>query len=219
MLVLSQKQKILIAITATVWTLALVIQSQKINPLSKTDLNISLKTLPNTVRITIDKDAFNLGDYVDTPVIIPVKPGRHKIKIARDGFTFQTLIAEGAAGDYVTFNDIELQRRPGIDFRPIEIVGDSLSSPYFVEVDQGLARGFTPLTSSDIPAAGTHIVEVFPQWPQKNGRGRCSYTTSNTQKMNTPQNPVRIEIKRQGTKLKLMGCDTFKQKNSDPASH
>ncbi|MHA0111329.1 PEGA domain-containing protein, partial [Klebsiella pneumoniae] len=54
---------------------------------AKATLTISLATKPTNVRVTIDRVKIDGGSYIDTPTKISLNPGRHEIKIARDGYT------------------------------------------------------------------------------------------------------------------------------------
>ena len=169
--------------------------------MARTSATLNIETEPMRVRITIDSDKAEGGAYIDTPTQITLHPGRHKLKIARDGFVTQQLTIDAESGDALNLDDIMLVRMAGVALGSAEITSED--TPLNCEIDDGFVRGITPMTAPDLQAGQVHQVTCFPKWPGHEGAVKCKFTPTVTGDIAV----THLKLKNKNGKLKISGCD------------
>ena len=191
----------IISITACVWAAVILIGSSKQQLMARASATLNIETEPMSVRITVDSDKAEGGAYIDTPTQITLHPGRHKLKIARDGFVTQQLTIDAEAGDALNMDDIMLVRSAGTPLASAEITSED--TPLNCEIDDGFARGVTPLTAPDLLAGQVHQLTCFPKWPGREGAVKCKFTPAMTGEVAV----AHLKLKNKNGKFKISGCD------------
>ncbi len=199
------RQSLLIAVTAFVWVAALAASVGRFKLAAKPPLVIALGTTPTGIRITVDGEKQFEGNYVETPVKVNMAPGRHKLKISRDGYVAHLVSVEGDSGETFRMDDVVLQRNGNYAFATVELSGQPGDQPVHVEIDDGLARGETPVNFSDLTADQPHVLAVYPKWPDKEPRYRCKFLLPSGTDEESPALTVRLKV--HGTKIKATNCD------------
>jgi hypothetical protein len=203
----------IVSITACVWTAVIFVGSGKQQLLARASATLNIETEPMSVHITVDSDKAENGGYIDTPTQIMLHPGRHKLKISRDGFVTQQLTIDAEAGDAVNMDDIMLVRIAGAPLASVEITSED--TPINCEIDDGFARGVTPLTAPDLLAGQPHQLSCYPKWPSREGAAKCKFTPTSTGTgagtgAGTGTGDVAVahlKLKNKNGKLKISGCD------------
>ena len=191
----------IISITACVWTAVIFVGSSKQQLLARASATLNIETEPMSVRITVDSDKAESGAYIDTPTQIMLHPGRHKLKISRDGFVTQQLTIDAEAGDALNMDDIMLVRIAGTPLASAEITSDDV--PLNCDIDDGFARGVTPMTAPDLLAGQPHQLTCFPKWPGREGAVKCKFTPT----MIGDIAVAHLKLKNKNGKFKISGCD------------
>ncbi len=199
------RRTLLISATVFVWVTAGAASVWRFKLAAKPPLTISLGTSPRSVRITVDGEKQFDGLYVETPVKVSMPPGRHKLKISRDGFIAHLVSVEGDSGETFRMEDVVLQRNGNFAFATIDISTQAGEPPVHVEIDDGLASGDTPLVASELTADQTHILSVYPKWPDKDLRFRCRFTPPAAGDEESPSVHVRLRVR--GVKVRASNCD------------
>jgi hypothetical protein len=156
-----------------------------------------------SVRITVDSEKAEGGAYIDTPTQIMLHPGRHKLKIARDGFVTQQLTIDAEAGDALNMDDIMLVRVAGTLLANVEITSED--APLNCDIDDGFARGITPMTAPDLLAGQPHQLSCYPKWPSREGGVKCKFTPTSTGTGDVAV--AHLKLKNKNGKFKISGCD------------
>lgn len=195
----------LITATTFVWLAAGVVSVGKFRLAAKPPLVISLGTTPANVRIFIDGDKQYEGAYVETPLKVNMPPGKHKLKISREGFIAHLVSVEGESGEVFRMEDVVLQRNANFNFGSLEVTADA-AAPVQVEVDEGLERGETPLTAVDLVTEQPHVLTVYPKWPEKDAKYRCKFAFPNAEDGSEPT--YQIQLKMKGGRVRsAAGCE------------
>lgn len=199
----------LAVLTALVWLLALANSAYRFKLSAKAQITVSLTAKPEAVRVMIDGDRQFDGNYVTTPVKILVPPGRHKIKILRDGYVAHVVSVEGDSGEQFKMDDVVLQRNPDLIFVRVIVIADGLveGAPY-AEIDDGLARGDLPLETAEVTGFSEHVLAVYPKGKGSEAKLRCKFTPQGDQ---APEYQIRIKIKGDQAKA-VSGCEKTSKK-------
>lgn len=165
----------LILIASAIWVLAGLTAFIKTNLSAGQKWTITLVTEPRTVRININGAPYEKAQYVVTPIKLAIKPGKTKLKIIREGYKSHVTNLEKLETDKIMLKDINLAKKDDVEFVPIEVTGDKISKPYYVEIDRGLFQGETPLVANDLPSRGRHTLELFPNGPKTTPKILCTF--------------------------------------------
>lgn len=206
----AQRRTILIFATAFVWLAAGAASVGKFKLAAKPPLVISLATTPANVKIFIDNQPQYEGAYVETPTKVNMAPGKHKLKISREGFIAHLVSVEGDSGETFRMEDVVLQRNANFNFGSVEITSESTQALH-VEVDDGIERGETPVTAPDLTTDQQHFIAAFPKWPEKEPRFRCKFAFPNPEDQGEPT--VQVHFKVKGGRVKAVtGCEKVNKK-------
>ncbi len=188
-------QKHLIYATVAIWGLTLVTALLKTTLFARRLGTVTLVSEPKIVRININGVPHQNGRYLETPVSLELEPGKTKLKIMREGYQNYVANLEMNAGAKVTLSEVRLVPKGAGQFVPIEVTGDRISKPYYVEIDKGLLKGETPLVADNLPRKGKHILEVFPQGPRSRVKIRCTFALAEPgHKGSKGANKIKIKI-------------------------
>ena len=164
-------------ITALVWAAAFANSTYRFKLSAKAQIGVSLTTKPDAVRLTIDGERQFNGAYAVTPLKIAVPPGRHKLKIFRDGYVAHVVTVEGDSGEQFKMDDVVLQKNPDLTFGHVEISADGpTDGAVYVEVDDGLVRGDLPLQTDELTSFSEHTLAIYPKGRQGEAKLRCRFT-------------------------------------------
>ncbi len=204
------RRTILIIATAFVWLAAGAASVGKFKLAAKAPLVISLGTTPVNVKISIDGQPQEGGAYVETPLKVNMAPGKHKLKISREGFIAHLVSVEGDSGETFRMEDVVLQRNANFNFGSVEVTSEGVNALH-VDVDEGADKGETPLTAPDLTTDQAHVLTVFPKWPEKEPRFRCKFAFPNPDDSAEPT--VSVHFKFQAGRLKsVTGCEKISKK-------
>jgi hypothetical protein len=191
-----------------IWVLAVVTALLKITFSGSQLVTVSLVSDPKIVRININGLPYQNAQYLETPLSLEVKPGKIKLKIMREGYQNYVTNLEKSEGENVTLSEVRLIPKEGTQFASIEVTGDRISKPYYVEINRGLFRGETPMVADNFPRNGKHILEVFPQGPGTKPRTRCTFALGEQSSKGSPgadKIKIRISMQPDGT-YHFTGC-------------
>ncbi len=200
----TQRRVALITLTTLVWGAALTNSFYKFKLSAKSGISVSLTTKPEHVRVSVDSERQFDGAYVQTPVKIAVPPGRHRIKVARDGYVAHVVTVEGDSGDVFKMDDVVLQKNPDLIFARVivEATYEGIEARAFVEIDEGLVRGETPLTTHELTLGSEHSLLVYPKGKDVDVKFRCRFTPPG--EMDGAEHAIKIKITRDA--VKATGC-------------
>jgi hypothetical protein len=165
----------LILLTFAVWAAAVVVKVNGIKLTARAPVTIQLATKPSSVRVTVDGEKQAGGAYLQTPTSLTTPPGRHRLKISRDGYVAHVMTVEGDPGEAFKMEDIVLQALPEARFVTVEVQVQA-ALPMYVEIDEGHDAGQAPLTSEDLEEGKPHTLVVYPAWPEREPRFTCKFT-------------------------------------------
>ena len=202
----SSRQKVLAFATAGVWALAIAASFYRFKLSAKALVTVELAAKPAAVRIQIDGVKAAAGAYVETPFKLTLAPGRHRLKISREGYIGQLVTVEGQAGDVYHMEDVVLQQNPDGSYATVQIstLGKK-APPTHVELDDGFAGGDTPLTVSDLTADTSHYLVVYPRWPDRDVKARCRFSPPPAEGED-PSLVLKFRL-RGGKVTKFVGCE------------
>jgi len=155
----------LFGLNLAVWSLNLMMATGTLRLAAKTGIPVNVDTQPARVKLTIDGNLYKDSDisngWVQSPGVVYLPAGQHKITLERPGYvphTFKALTLPG--GEPL---EIKTQLEPFIDTtNEIEIRGeDNNTEDVIAIVDQGLEMGPMPLTTNDL-TPGLHSIEIRP---------------------------------------------------------
>ena len=98
-------------------------------------------------------------------------------------------------------DDIMLVRIAGTPLASAEITSDDV--PLNCDIDDGFARGVTPMTAPDLLAGQPHQLTCFPKWPGREGAVKCKFTPT----MIGDIAVAHLKLKNKNGKFKISGCD------------
>jgi hypothetical protein len=210
------KHRILTLLNIGVWSSVVAVGAGKVTLFAKPAVSVSLMTTPSAVRISVDGKKIENGQYLESPITFPVSTGKHKLKIARDGFVTHIVSIEGESGESLNLNNVVLQPLQSATFTTVSVTSKDPSLPLHADINDGIGRGELPLKISDIQAQVTHILSVYPEWPKKTPRLRCRF---NPPVSVDPDAPYMIEVQVRGGRLKAAGCQTLKAESQRARGH
>ena len=203
------RRVLLMTVTALVWVAALVNSTYKFRLAAKAAVMVSLTTKPDTVVVTVDGERQFEGGYVVTPLKLGVPPGKHKIKMARDGYIAHVVTVEGDNGEQFKMDDVVLQKNPDIAFAHVTVEGPVPA--VYAEIDDGLVRGETPLSTSDVTLGSEHRLTIYP-------RGKADLDVKWTCRFTPPIDVAdyAIRVKTKGNLVKASACEKSGEKAKKP---
>lgn len=204
----STQRMILIPMTIGVWTAVAIVASTKFKLAARSPLTLSIGVRPQPVKVLVDGERHGDGAYVETPLKLPLAPGRHKLKISRDGYVAHRITVDVEAGENLRMDDIVLERQSGTQFYGVDVTGDV---PLYADVDNGLGHGELPLSLPEITADQPHILTLFPKWPERDGRWSCRFTP--TASSTTSGGVHHIKVRQKAGKFRVSNCERMAQKH------
>ena len=198
------RRRWLVAATVIVWICAISASFVRFRLAAQGHVTVVLSTMPNTIRLTLNGQKYADGAYVETPVKIPVAPGKNRFKIFRDGYVPHIVSVEGEAGDTYRMEGVTLQKKPDTNFGRLAVEAAAVGRGLFAEIDDGFARGELPLIIDDLVPTKPHSLVVYPNWPEKTGLARCQVPSKSLAKLDDPQ-IVKVRLGKKG-RLMLQGC-------------
>ncbi len=207
----TQRRAVLITVTVLVWVAAIGNSTYKFRLAAKAAVLVSLTTKPETILVSVDGERQFEGGYVLTPVKLGVPPGKHKIKIARDGYIAHVVTVEGDSGEQFHMDDVVLQKNPDLLFAKVTVEGPE--TPVYVEIDDGLVRGDTPLVTTDVTLAADHHLTVYPRGKADlDVKWKCRFSPQGE----TEGAEHAIKVRTKGDQVKAAGCEKVGAKAKKP---
>lgn len=192
----------LISVTALVWAAAIANTSYRFKLAAKAGIAVSLTTLPEAVLVSVDGERQFNGAYVLTPLKLGIPPGKHKIKIARDGYIAHIVTVEGDSGEQFKMDDVVLQRNPELSFAKVSV--DAPEPGVYIEIDDGLVRGATPLVTDALVLGAEHHVAVFPRGKANvEAKWACRFTPPG--ELDGSEHAIKLKVK--GDQVRATGCE------------
>lgn len=148
---------------ALVATLLLFVGYKFATSLPAKPAQLSLRTLPSRVRITVDDKPLNQGRYVkassSSPLKLPLKPGPHKLVISRPGYYSYHYELTVEDGERLTKDDIVLRERAPL--ASVKIKMKPADKPVKFDIESGYYVG---VLSPDKPttAAAPDLLQGRP---------------------------------------------------------
>lgn len=200
--------KIMQILAAMVWAAVLAASVGRFKLAAKPGLRVILKTEPAPVHIVIDNQKYGdkNGRYTLTPITIDLPPGKHRLKIARDGYIAHIVSVEGDSAEVIKMDEVVLERTPGVMLGTIQIGVKGEQPEMFIEIDDGFLVGPTPFAASDLSLETPHTLSVFPAWPDRTQEHRCRFKIQN-QKIT---DSLLLDISLKGGKLVVSNCQKVK---------
>lgn len=202
---LQTKHLVLITVNVALWlmnTLALR-GTVQLSAFKKT--GVELTSDPARVRITINGTPYNGGSYVDTPVMLPIPIGQHKVMVQRAGYHSNTSTIISTSSESIPKINTVLETATE-NLREVVIdspQGDALEH-LDLSVANGLEVGKLPLHIIDL-VAGTHTLEITSGlWSKL--IVRCQFEVP----VGPATEPLSIKIEAQGKKIRVNGCKKIK---------
>lgn len=167
-----------------------------------------LVTQPKIVKISINGKNLQNGKYLMTPISIPLKPGKNEIRVSREGYRSHIATVEKIIDEKLNIGEITLAKKPQIETLSLEVTGDKIANPYYVEVNRGFFHGETPLIGTDLPLRGYHVLDIYPNGNAQGPRHRCSFSLAGPgTKSQISIDKVRIKISTTPDgKIVVAGC-------------
>jgi len=201
----------LVWITICVWTTVGILGVTRFKFAARlAPITIQLESQPRAIRLSVDNERYANGAYVDTPIKLQFKAGRHQIKIARDGFVAHIVTIEGQGGDFFRMDNVVLAHSPTTPMASVQVVADD--GPTNFDIDDGLVHGETPSVATEITADQVHQLTLYPQWPNKDQRQRCRFTP--VIEPGGDGTPFKLRVRLKNGRFKVTGCD-----HSKPSHH
>ena len=181
---------------------------QKVDLAARAPYVISIKTIPDVVRIKVDHKKWELGKFIKTPITLEVAPGRRKVKISRPGYVAQIMNVEGDAGDRIRMEDIVLEQSPDMEFKPVSITSGDKGKTFHYQLDRGLYEGEIPTRLEDLDPSATHRLVIYPAWPEKEPQFACRF------KLDDPElelKEIKVRLTKNGD-IRFKGCRKVRKK-------
>jgi hypothetical protein len=199
------RRSVLITLTAFVWAAALSASFGRFKFAARAPIVVNLATRPEAVKVLVDGKKLFEGRYVKTPVKLEIAPGKRRLKIMREGYVAHVVSIEGQAGEEFKMEDVVMARQANAALVDVSVESQG-SDQLYVEIDEGLASGQTPLEADDLMAGHEHVLAIYPKWPETEPRIRCRF--------NPPAQPngdeYVIKIRQKGIGVIATGCDRLK---------
>jgi hypothetical protein len=217
MIIVSPQQKRLLIASAIVWGLAFLIALYKANFRSANSMVVSIVTVPKSVKIKVNGRFLQNGRYLSTPYMVPLKAGKNEIRISREGYRPHVTTVEKTEEEKLTLGEIALVKKSDFETVSIEVFGDKITNPYYIDINKGFLQGETPLLGSDLPLKATHILEIYPEGSLSGTRVKCTLTPGEQGSSHpSPSEKIRVKIARKPDgSLQASGCQILNESLSD----
>ncbi|MDQ3234351.1 MAG: hypothetical protein M3Q07_21300 [Pseudobdellovibrionaceae bacterium] len=106
-------------------------------------LQIDLRTSPEVITLKVNGVKIYDGAYVKSPVKLRLAPGAYEMEISRPGYQKEVIRFQGESGETLKPEKIFLKKLPHAMLYPVRLL--SSGSKVFVDIDNGLFEGETPL--------------------------------------------------------------------------
>ena len=198
--------------TIIVWMLAISLSLVRYRLAAQSPVTLVIATTPETIRLTINGEKYADGAYIETPINVPVSPGKTRVKIYRDGYVPHLVSVEGESGDVFRMEGVFLQKNPDMDFTRLAIQSSASEKGLFAEIDDGFARGELPLVVNDLSPTKPHSLTLYPNWPDKSGSQRCRIPSRQLAKV---EEPLVIKVRQnKKRRINFQGCQVDKGSRS-----
>lgn len=202
----------LIGATIIVWMLATFVSLVRYRLAAQSHVTLVISTTPQAIRLTLNGEKYADGAYVETPLKVPVSPGKTRVKIFRDGYVPHLVSVEGESGDIFRMEGIFLQKNPDLVFSRLSVQSLASVGGLFADIDDGFARGELPLVVNDLSPSKPHSLVVYPNWPDKTGSQRCQIPSRQLAKVDEPHVIKVRQNKRR--RIIFKGCQVDKESRS-----
>jgi hypothetical protein len=211
----TRRRQALALAAAGVWAAAVITSVGRFKLAARPPMLIALQTEPSAVRLTLDGERLEGGAYVDTPVKLPLNPGQHRLKIARDGYIAHVVSVSGISGKVYNMDSVVLQRHPEAAFTAVEVLPMDLKTPALhVDLDDGLAKGDIPFATNELTADQEHVLSVYPAWPETEPSFRCKFTPPPSE-AGEPHR-IKVGLSANGS-VRTQGCERLKREKKGAA--
>jgi hypothetical protein len=124
---------------------------------------VTVKTTPASVMLKLDgADLFD-GHFKETPVEIPMKRGRHMLKIVRAGFASQIINIEVTSERPIRLENLALGIDPSYRSTPVRITGSLGNQKLRGSIDNGFAEEIIPFIAHDLEVSQLHTLRIFDE--------------------------------------------------------
>lgn len=149
-------------------------------------LQIKIHTVPESVLLSINGKRIHNG-FTKTPAKISLKPDNYQISLSRPGYQREVIKVKGKNGGFKVVPKVYLRKAANTQLTKVRIV--SPNKKIFVNVDNGLYRGTTPLKVELSPNSKHSI--TFHAGEKGKKALKCSFVLDSRK----PQNDVRVVIR------------------------
>ncbi len=193
----------LVALNTAVWGINALIYKGTIKLTARSGIPVTLDIEPARARLTVnnkiweDRDVIN--GWIQSPAVLRLPPGQHKLMLERPGYAphvFKVLVAEDDKITMKTMMEAQAER-----VHELELAGDDVGD-LTAMIDNGLEFGTMPLRVDDL-LPGNHQLELrftgldgFRMKPFI-----CQFTVAPTS-----DRLVKLEVTRNGKKIRIAGC-------------
>jgi hypothetical protein len=197
----------LVVLNVAVWSFNALIYKGTIRLSAKSGIPVTLDIEPTRARLSVnqkiweDRDVVN--GWVQSPVVLRLPAGQHKLMLERPGYAphvFKVLVAEDDKITMKTMLEAQSER-----FYELELSGEDAGDLTAI-IDGGLEAGPLPLRVDDL-VAGNHQLEL-----RFNGLDGFRLKPFNCQfsVASTGDRLVKLEVNRNGKKIRVSGCKRMK---------
>lgn len=148
---------------------------------------VSFRVSPSNVQITVDGVKLENGDYIKTPTVLNLKPGKHVVKVSRSGYQTTSWKFNISPGEKTKKLDLALKRTAPVS--PVKISISGAKSAY-IDINDGLFTGNAPVKIGSLVYGKLHIMKIIPNHPSAQGAFSCSFTPT----ARTWKNPYEVTV-------------------------
>ena len=206
----ANRNLLLLVLNTTVWSLNALTYKGNIRLNARSGIPVTIDMEPARARLIVDGkmwEGIGINDgWVQSPAIIRLPAGQHKMLLTRPGYaphSFKALVTEG---DHLQLKMI-MEALEGSN-RVAEIIGEGPESETInASLDEGLEEGTLPIRADDL-TAGHHTLTL--KLGGLEGLRAKPYTCSFEIKQNDISLITKITVSKNGKKLKVTGCKRSK---------
>ena len=180
-----QKPALLLAIVAVsvlVVAIAYIIKTSILQVPIGNFLQLKLDVTPSVVKLIIDGKKYRDGRYLQTPITLKSKKGKHRVRIFRQGYKPRSFYYQGKEGQ--TFEKTVVLE-PATRFSTVKIISQNKRQKYLLDVNDGFFRGESPALIPDLAYYKRHVVKIFLKGGKsRSDRFNCSFMPTSYSKAN-----------------------------------
>ncbi|SME93979.1 serine/threonine-protein kinase [Pseudobacteriovorax antillogorgiicola] len=135
-------------------------------------LHLKISTEPESILIAINGKKIHNG-YTKTPAKISLKPGNYQIEFSRPGYQREVVKVRGKSGGTRNLQKVFLKRQAHSNLVPVKIIAPERK--LFINIDNGLFRGATPMRVELTPGAKHSI--TFNSGDRQKKVLKCTFRT------------------------------------------